>query len=64
MRVVIKVEGPLNAFMQAGARGLLAHRGSGRTLEWIDNPHFYRTPARWFDGTPSRCASTKNIEAG
>ena len=36
-RVVIKVEGPLDAFTQAGARGLLAHRGSGRTLEWIDD---------------------------
>ena len=36
-RAVIKVEGSPNTFTQAGARGLLAHRGSGRTLEWIDN---------------------------
>ena len=36
-RAVIKVEGSPNAFMQAGARGLLAHCGSGRTLEWVDD---------------------------
>ena len=36
-RVVTKVGGPLNAFTQARARGLLTHRGSGRTLERIGN---------------------------